>query len=162
MRRHVAALLTAAALAVPAASIPVSAQIAAGPQFAASVSQIAFQGDASGYGRALVDQLMPGRLAGWASGGVSTRLAVAQIALRSGDPQPAFAVRVENAEMCDLRNGCLTFVFVLSGGDWRPIFQAKSKALGIGPYDPRSGMAGLFTDGMQRWDWDGQSYDMID
>lgn len=161
MRRYVAAMMSAAALAAPLAPLPAAAQMSAGPRFTAGVNQIVFQEDASGYGRALIDQLMPGRIAGWSSSGVTTRLAVAQIALRSGDPQPAFAVRIENAEMCDLRNGCLTFVFVLRGADWKPILQTKSTALGIGPYDPRSGMAGLFTDGMQRWDWDGQRYDVI-
>lgn len=156
MRRHAVALTVAAALA----AVPSLAQVTPGPHLAPGTAQVTFRADENGYGRALSDSLMPGRFDLWNAKGVATRLAVAQLAIRSGDQQPAFAVRFENAEMCDIRYGCLTVVFQLRGKDWKPVFQTKTVALAIGAYDPASGMASLYTDGMQRWDWDGDRYDI--
>lgn len=160
MRRNVAALAIAAALAATPALAQLSPAPPPGPQFPMGAVQVTFLGDTSGYGRALSDSIMPGRYDQWISDGVATRLGVAQIALRNGDPQPAFAVRFENAEMCDLRFGCLTVVFQLRGRDWKTVLQTRTVALAIGPYDPTSGMAALYSDRMQRWDWDGDRYDI--
>lgn len=151
-------ILLAATLAVLAASAakPVLAQ-AVGVNHSRGTA-VTFGEDRQGYGRALLEGLMPGQIASWEAQGISTRIGTAQISVNN-DRQPEFAVRLENPEQCD-RYGCLTFVFMMIGRDWKPVLQTKTATLTVGELDRASGMALLLTDGASAWAWDGQSYDM--
>lgn len=143
-----------------AAAAALAAFLAAAPSFAqAQARAIQFGEDTGGYGFSLVSGTMRSSVEAWSREGRQTRLAVAEVAL-NGDGQPEFAVRVENSETCD-RYGCLTFVFMLVGREWEPVFQAKTTALALGPRDQQSGMASLHSDGATAWAWDGQRYDVL-
>jgi hypothetical protein len=112
--------------------------------------------DSHGYGRVLAQGVMRARLAEWDKRGIKTAFEVAQLSLR-GDGQPEFAVRVENRDMCDA-NGCVTFVFMLLGRDWKEVFQSKARTLSVG--SGATGMQPLYTNGSVMWGWNGTRYDV--
>lgn len=111
------------------------------PSFSQGMTPLNFDhGDPKGYGASLVgDEYASGSVA--KIGTIETDL--------NADNYPEYIVRYENDENCDPGDPevCLILIFTADQGNqsWKEVFGANLKQIGLGPIDPETGWATIFS-----------------
>lgn len=122
-------------------------------------SPVVFSADSSDYGKNLLEIVFPGMLQEWSNSGINTQIGVAQILLFAKNPQPQFAITINNNLMCS-PNGCFIIVFDYENGQWQPVLQTVSKTLAV--QDQTENLVkNLETNFENKWQWNGKDFELI-